>query len=149
MALSQETLSFGFALMWCLYRDILHAKNLAIILTKERKTKVLFNLCGCARWSVPLIFACNKIRFSCDMAHIEHGSNCFYVKIVVGWLQYVDKAYCYIHGRIQNILSEGEGGSDFFWSTMYFTEGRTNLPREAIGPEGSNCFSKGGLYQYL
>ena len=26
---------------------------------------------------------------------------------------------------------------------MYFTEGRTDLPREAIGPEGSNCFLKG------
>ena len=24
---------------------------------------------------------------------------------------------------------------------MYFTEGRTNLPWEAIGPEGSTCFS--------
>ena len=26
---------------------------------------------------------------------------------------------------------------------MYFTEGRTDLPREEIGPEGSNCFIKG------
>ena len=29
-------------------------------------------------------------------------------------------------------------------ASMYFTEGRTDLLREAIGPEGSNCFSKGG-----
>ena len=27
--------------------------------------------------------------------------------------------------------------------STYFTEGRTDLPREAIGPDGSNCFSRG------
>ena len=27
--------------------------------------------------------------------------------------------------------------------STYFTEDRTNLPREAIGPEGSNCSSRG------
>ena len=26
--------------------------------------------------------------------------------------------------------------------STYFTEGRTDLPREAIGPNGSNCFSR-------
>ena len=31
----------------------------------------------------------------------------------------------------------------FFQPTTYFTEGHTYLPREAIGPEGSNCFSSG------
>ena len=41
-----------------------------------------------------------------------------------------------------------QGGSDnvfcvFYYSSMFFTEGRTDLPREAIEPEGSNCFSRG------
>ena len=31
---------------------------------------------------------------------------------------------------------------NFLFSSTYFTEGRTNLPREAIGLKGSNCFSK-------
>ena len=29
-------------------------------------------------------------------------------------------------------------------SSTYFTEGGRDLPREAIGPMGSNCFSRGG-----
>ena len=38
-----------------------------------------------------------------------------------------------------------EGPENIFFkkSSMYFTEGHTDLPREAIGHEGSNCFSKG------
>ena len=35
------------------------------------------------------------------------------------------------------------GGPDFFKSSTYFIEGRTDLHREAIGPDGSNCFSRG------
>ena len=31
---------------------------------------------------------------------------------------------------------------NFLFSSTYFTEGRTNLPREAIGLKGSNCFSR-------
>ena len=37
------------------------------------------------------------------------------------------------------------GGMVVFFSqpATYFAEGRTNLPPEAIGPSGSNCFSRG------
>ena len=48
------------------------------------------------------------------------------------------------------------GWSWYFWLSTYFTEGRTDLTREAIGPNGSNCFSRGlrtsiykGPYSYL
>ena len=34
------------------------------MLSWKRTTKALTRLRGCAGWSVPLIFACNKIRFS-------------------------------------------------------------------------------------
>ena len=34
-------------------------------------------------------------------------------------------------------------------SSKYFTEGRTEPPREAIGPEGSNCFSRGSVPDFL
>ena len=39
----------------------------------------------------------------------------------------------------------GEGPYNFFlfWSSTNFTEIRKDLPREAIGPVGSNCFSIG------
>ena len=35
------------------------------------------------------------------------------------------------------------GGLLFSQPSTYFTEGRTNLPPEAIGPLGSNCFLRG------
>ena len=57
-----------------------------------------------------------------------------------------------IHQWIQKILP---AGILTFFSTS-FTEGRTNLPREAIGPNGSDCLSRGvctiiskGTYSYL
>ena len=37
----------------------------------------------------------------------------------------------------------------FLQSSKYFIGGHTNLPREASGPNGSNCFSSGGPYQYF
>ena len=49
------------------------------------------------------------------------------------------------HARIQKIPSQGVGRGPeiLFKSSTYFTqEGRTDLSREAIGPEGSNCFSR-------
>ena len=49
--------------------------------------------------------------------------------------------------RYSRLCRGGEMGSGkhflIFESSTYFTEGRMDLPREAIGPEGSNCFSKG------
>ena len=36
-----------------------------------------------------------------------------------------------------------------FVQYMNVTEGRTSLPRETIGPIGSNCFSRVGPYQFL
>ena len=45
-----------------------------------------------------------------------------------------------IPARIQIIRL---GGVFPFLLSTYFTEGRTNLPQEAIGPNGSNCFMKG------
>ena len=32
----------------------------------------------------------------------------------------------------------------FNYLLTYFIEGRMDLPRETIGPKGSNCFSSGG-----
>ena len=43
-------------------------------------------------------------------------------------------------------MSGGGGPETFFFKiSTYFTESRTDLPREAIGPEGSNCFSRGSV----
>ena len=57
----------------------------------------------------------------------------------------LDEPHHCFHVRIQNIPS-GWGPDMLFLSpqsSTYFTEGRTDLPREAIGPVGSNCFSMG------
>ena len=45
------------------------------------------------------------------------------------------------HALIQKIPSGGP--ETFFKPSTYFTEGRMDLPREAIGPKGSNCFTRG------
>ena len=34
-------------------------------------------------------------------------------------------------------------------SSMYFAEGLTDPPQEAIGPNGSNCFSRGSVPEFL
>ena len=54
------------------------------------------------------------------------------------------------YAQIQKILSGGGGGvggggGGIFSHprTMFFTEVGRDLPREAIGPKGSNCFSRG------
>ena len=54
------------------------------------------------------------------------------------------------HARILKFLS-GEGGPEKFFLklSMYFTEGNTGLPREAIGPEGSNSFLRGSILVFL
>ena len=40
-------------------------------------------------------------------------------------------------------MSDPEGLETLFLViNLYFTESRTDLPREAIGQEGSNCFSR-------
>ena len=36
-----------------------------------------------------------------------------------------------------------------FLSSAFFTEGRTDLPRNAIEPEGSSCFSRGPVPVFL
>ena len=33
-------------------------------------TKVLFRICGCTDWPAPLLFICNKVRFSGNEAHL-------------------------------------------------------------------------------
>ena len=40
-----------------------------IILSKQRTTKVLIRLCGCAGWSAPLLFAYGINRYSHDVSH--------------------------------------------------------------------------------
>ena len=46
------------------------------------------------------------------------------------------------------ISTRGGGGRHvvFFRENSYFTEGRTDLHREAIGPGETNCFSRGYMY---
>ena len=55
------------------YRDklnisFLHEASLAIMLSRKLITKARTRLRRCAGWSVPLLFACNKIRVSWDEA---------------------------------------------------------------------------------
>ena len=58
--------------------ETLYVASLANILSRERITKTLIRLHGCAVWSVPLFFACNKIGFY-DKAHISH---CYISRLV-------------------------------------------------------------------
>ena len=46
---------------------------------------------------------------------------------------------------------EGHGADSHFhiYASTYFTDSRTDLPREAIGPLGSNCFSRGSVPVFL
>ena len=59
---------------------ILNIGNLLVassthILLRERITKAQIRLRRSAVWSVPFLFACNKIRFSHDDAHIKEISD--------------------------------------------------------------------------
>ena len=45
--------------------EILHVANVSIILSTKRIAKVMARLRGCLGWSAPMLFACNKVRFSC------------------------------------------------------------------------------------
>ena len=45
-----------------------------IILSKQRRTKVLIRLRGCAGWSAPLLFAYGIKQFSHDLAHLMDES---------------------------------------------------------------------------
>ena len=55
---------------------------------------------------------------------------------------------CYTHSGDWSQTSMLHGVLTTF-SATYFTEGRTSLPIEAIGPEGSNCFSRGSVPVFL
>ena len=49
------------------------------------------------------------------------------------------------HARIQIIPSGGRGSPEIITLVInVFYRGRTDLPRGAIRPKGSNCFSGGG-----
>ena len=56
---------------WCL--EISAITSRGIVLSRQRKTKVLIRLRECAGWSAPLLFAWGKNRFSHDKAHISCG----------------------------------------------------------------------------
>ena len=51
-------------------RTLLAIASKGIILSRQRTTKVLIRLRGCAGWSAPLLFAYGINRFYHDMAHI-------------------------------------------------------------------------------
>ena len=86
-ALSREKLSSGIANMY----DCKHVwqklavqpqawnfgyRNLRdIILSRQRTTKALIRLRGCAGWSAPLLFAYGINRFSHDVAHFISDRN--------------------------------------------------------------------------
>ena len=56
------------------------------------------------------------------------------------------------HSRIKKIQSGcGGGGPDIFFlkSSMFFTEGRTGLPQETIGPSWDQLLLEGGPFQYF
>ena len=48
----------------------MHIETTYIILSKQRITKALIRLRGCAGWSVSLLFAYGKNRFSHDIAQL-------------------------------------------------------------------------------
>ena len=78
----------------------------------------------------------------CLVVQSELSSKC----IVVQWLIMDEFRKTRLGGRWVGI--------DNYFSHQSISDGRTNLPREAIGPLGSlgsNCFSRGSvhLYQYL
>ena len=50
--------------------EIFASSNFIYRTFKNRTTKVLIRLCGCAGWSVSLYLACNKFWFSRDEAHL-------------------------------------------------------------------------------
>ena len=50
--------------------EISHRARLTSILSREGKTKELISLHRCAGWSVSLLFACNKFKFSHPMAQV-------------------------------------------------------------------------------
>ena len=47
-----------------------------ITLSRQRTTKTLFRLCGCAGWSAPLVFTYGINRFSHDLAQVESLQSC-------------------------------------------------------------------------
>ena len=51
--------------------EILVLANIGIMLSRQRKTKVLIRLRGCAGRAAPLLFAYGKNRFSHDATHIH------------------------------------------------------------------------------
>ena len=59
-ACSATETSYGLEVLAIASRDI--------TLSKQRTTKVLIRLHGCAGWSAALLFACGKSRFSHDVA---------------------------------------------------------------------------------
>ena len=50
--------------------EILDTASIGIILSRQWRTKALIRLHGCAVWSVPLLFAYDKNRFSYKVAHL-------------------------------------------------------------------------------
>ena len=55
------------------FLEILGIASIGIILSKQRTTKVLVRLRGCAGWSAPLLFESGINRFSHDVAHLIMG----------------------------------------------------------------------------
>ena len=52
--------------------EILDLASIAIILSRQRTTKVLIRMHGCAGCSAALLFAYGKNRFSHDVVHISY-----------------------------------------------------------------------------
>ena len=52
--------------------NILDISSIGIILSRERITKMLIRLCGCAGRSASLLFAQAIKRLCCDMRHMSH-----------------------------------------------------------------------------
>ena len=51
--------------------------NLDLIISKNRITKILINLRGCAGWSVPLLFANSRSQgFSCRGPFVSSEARC-------------------------------------------------------------------------
>ena len=51
--------------------EILDLASICVLLSKQRTTKALVRLRGCAGWSAPLLYAYAFNSFSHDVAHIR------------------------------------------------------------------------------
>ena len=102
-------------------------------------------------WCLKVVFA--HIRDKQQLHMLVHHSLYIFLKTKTYQMHY-NKLPHQVNGRIQK--SSSGGPDNFFYSHQRISQRAVrNLPREAIGPNGSNCFPRGsvpvllGFYSHL